>query len=181
VKDIKKTGQNPIILTRREERFLHKLLEIEIPEIAQKKVIIQTILRLPGKISKIIVRSLEPLPNLLGTCIGQKGEKIQNIVQEMGSERIELVEWQEDKDKMLIKLLSPLKEKDISIYQLPNHKSKIVVVPTQKKSLILSFKGQLLRLIENYLNLPVKIQILTPEEMSQVRKSKFTNHNFYKK
>jgi N utilization substance protein A len=92
VKGVKKTGQHPIILTRREEKFLRQLLEVEIPEIAQKKIIIQTILRLPGRISKIIVRSLELLPNLLGVCIGKRGERIQNIVQEMGSERIELVE-----------------------------------------------------------------------------------------
>jgi hypothetical protein len=79
---------------------------------------------------------------------------------------------------MLIKLLAPLKEEEISICQLPNHKSKVVVVPTQKKSLVLRFKGKLLQLIENYLNLPVKIQILTPEEMNQVRKNKSANHKF---
>ena len=92
VKEVKKNGSYPIILVRREEKFLRKLLEIEIPEMTQKKIIIQTILRLPGKISKVIVRSLEPLPNLLGTCIGKKGERIRSVVKEMSPEKIEIVE-----------------------------------------------------------------------------------------
>ena len=92
VKEVKKISPHPIILTRQGEKFLRKLLEIEIPEIAQKKIVIQTILRLPGRISKVIVRSLEPIPNLLGVCIGKGGERIKNIVQEMNLERIELIE-----------------------------------------------------------------------------------------
>jgi len=73
---------------------------------------------------------------------------------------------------MLVKLLAPLSEKEISIYQSPNYKNKIVIVPASKKSLVLTSKGKLLRLIENYLDLPVKIQIRTSEEMNQVRKNK---------
>jgi N utilization substance protein A len=127
---------------------------------------------LPGKISKVIVRNLESLPNLLGACIGKGGERIQNVIQEMNSEKIELIEWQEDKDKMLVGLLAPLSEKEISICQSLNHKNKIVVIPAPKKSLVLISKGKLLRLIENYLDLPVKIQIRTSEEMNQERKNK---------
>jgi len=92
VKEVKQADSHSIILTRRDEKFLRKLLEIEIPEVAQKKIVIQTILRLPGEISKVIVRSLEPIPNLLGVCIGKGGGRVQNIVQEMNSERIEFVE-----------------------------------------------------------------------------------------
>jgi transcription termination/antitermination protein NusA len=172
VKEVKQADSHSIILTRRDEKFLRKLLEIEIPEVAQKKIVIQTILRLPGEISKVIVRSLEPIPNLLGVCIGKGGGRVQNIVQEMNSERIEFVEWQENKDKMLVKLLAPLSEKEISICQSLNHKNKIVVIPAPKKSLVLISKGKLLRLIENYLDLPVKIQIRTSEEMNQERKNK---------
>ena len=79
-------------MTRREEKFLRQLLEIEIPELARKKIVIQDILRLPGKISKVIVRSREPLPNLLGTCIGKGGERIRSVAREMSPERIELTE-----------------------------------------------------------------------------------------
>ena len=71
---------------------------------------------------------------------------------------------------MLIKLLAPLAAEEISIHQLPNNKNKIIVVPVQKKSLVLTYGGSLLRMIENYLNLPAKIQIRTPEEMNQIRK-----------
>ena len=78
---------------------------------------------------------------------------------------------------MLIKLLAPLTAKEISIYQSPNNKNKIIVVPVQKKSLILTYGGKLLQLIENYLNLPVKIQIRTSEEMNQAKK----NNKYYGK
>ena len=65
---------------------------------------------------------------------------------------------------MLVKLLAPLSEEEVSICQSSNHKNKILVVPALKKSLVLTFGGKLLRLIENYLE--IKIQIRTPEEMN---------------
>ena len=92
IQRIKLNEEPGVVRISPDEKFLRKLLEIEIPEVAQKKIVIQTILRLPGEISKVIVRSLEPIPNLLGVCIGKGGGRVQNIVQEMNSERIEFVE-----------------------------------------------------------------------------------------
>ncbi|CAH1764986.1 643_t:CDS:2 [Entrophospora sp. SA101] len=74
VKEVKKDGEYAINLVRRDEEFLRKLLEIEIPEIKQKRIIVQDILRQPGVISKIIVRSKDPEISPLGSCIG-KGKK----------------------------------------------------------------------------------------------------------
>ena len=92
MKEVKEENRYPVILARRNEEFLRKLLAIEVPEIAQGKIIIQSILRWPGIISKIIVRNVVPISNLLGTCIGKEGIRVKNIKKEMNPERIDLVE-----------------------------------------------------------------------------------------
>ncbi|CAI2193632.1 17049_t:CDS:2, partial [Funneliformis geosporum] len=83
-------GKYPVILARRSEDFLRKLLEIEIPGIAQKKIMIQDILRSPGVISKVLINSKFPMNNLLGACLGEKGIRAQIIEKEMNPERIHL-------------------------------------------------------------------------------------------
>jgi len=91
-KETREEGRYPITLARCSEDFLRKLLEIEIPEIAQGKIIIQDILRWPRVISKVIIRSKFPMNNLLGACIGERGIRVQNVGKEMNPERIDLVE-----------------------------------------------------------------------------------------
>lgn len=92
MKEIKAEDEYPVILARRSEEFLRKLLAIEIPEISQGKIIVQDILRCPGVISKVIVRSGVSISNPLGACIGERGIRAQNIEKEMNPERIYLVE-----------------------------------------------------------------------------------------
>jgi len=92
VKEVKKDSEYVINLTRRDEEFLRKLLEIEIPEIKQKRIIIQDILRQPGVISKIIVRSRDPEISPLGSCIGKGSNRSKNIQQEMERERVDFAE-----------------------------------------------------------------------------------------
>jgi transcription termination/antitermination protein NusA len=163
VKEVKEEDKYPVILVRRSEEFLRKILAIEIPEIAQGKIIIQDILRWPGAISKVIVRSEVPMSNLLGACIGERGIRIQNIEKEMSLERIELVEWKKDKKEQLIKLFSPVEV--LGFCKLQKKDDLVVIIRPEQFSLALALKGKIIKLIENYLK--TKIKILTWEEVDK--------------
>lgn len=155
MKETEAEGKYSVILARRSEDFLRKLLEIEIPGIAQKKIIIQDILRLPGMISKVIVNSKFPINNLLGACLGERGIRAQIIEKEMNPERIHLVEWKEDKKEQLIKLFFPVEV--LGFCKLPKKGDLIVIVHPEKKNSLL--KGKIVQLVEDYLK--IKLQIRT--------------------
>ena len=92
LKEVRQEGdESRVILTRQDDLFFRKALELEIPEIKNKVIIIRDILRLPGLISKIIVESKNPHLNAVGTCIGKDASRIRSILQITYPERIEIV------------------------------------------------------------------------------------------
>lgn len=163
IKEVKKEGEHAINIACRHETFLRKLLEIEIKEIKDKKVIVKDILRQPGIISKIIVFSEDLYLNAKGTCIGQEGNRIKIIRQEMEKERVEFAEWKENQSEFIAEFFLPVKV--LSVCKLQGEKGLIVIVSPEQRSLALSAKGKIIQLIENYLK--VKIQVLTWEEIDK--------------
>ncbi|KLL03897.1 MAG: transcription elongation factor NusA [Mycoplasmataceae bacterium CE_OT135] len=165
IKEVKKDDEHAINLACRDEEFLRKILEIEIPEIKKKEIIIQTILRQPGLISKIIVRSKEGLSisNVKGTCIGEEGNRVRIIRQEMEKERIEFVEWKENNNELIAELLLPVNV--LHFCKLQGKKDLVIVVPPEQLSLSLAPEGKVIQLIEDYLK--IKIFVQTPEEIEK--------------
>ena len=96
-----------LILDRSSELFLEKLFELEIPEIFEKLVEIKKIVRLPGYKSKIIVVSNDPNIDPVGTCVGVKGSRIQPILKELGSEKIDVIPWTDSKELLVKRALKP--------------------------------------------------------------------------
>lgn len=108
LKEVRKEGNYcRIILTRRHDLFLQKVLELEIPEVKNQIVIIRDILRLTDSVSKVIIESKNPQLNVLGTCIGRDATRIRSICQITYPERVEMVKWQENKKELFFNLLAP--------------------------------------------------------------------------
>lgn len=104
-----KEGMPQIILTRYDDLFLHRLFELNVPQIKEGVIIIRHILRVPGVLSKVVVESKKIGIDPLGTCIGRDAERIRRISQIVFPERVDLSSWYEDKEKLLSSLLSPAK------------------------------------------------------------------------
>ena len=89
-------GAPQVIVSRSHPDFVRKLLEFEIPEIYEGVIEIKSISRDPGYRSKVAVYSPDPNIDPVGSCVGQKGVRIQNVINELNGEKIDVIEWNED-------------------------------------------------------------------------------------
>jgi len=133
-----------IIVSRTHPDLLRKLFEIEVPEIAEGLVEIKSIAREPGDRSKIAVTAKTKNLDAVGTCVGMRGSRVQMVVSELGGERIDVLEWNSDPEKLIASALSPAKIVRVSISDMD--KSAKVVVPNDQLSLAIGRKGQNVRL-----------------------------------
>lgn len=131
-------------LSRTHPRFLEKLLEIEAPEIASGTVEVKAIAREAGSRSKIAVFSNDENVDATGSCVGQKGIRIITVMNEIGGEKIDIIEYSEDVEEFIAKSLSPAQVLGISINE-EEHKAEIEVAEDQL-SLAIGKGGQNVRL-----------------------------------
>ncbi len=142
---VEKNPKGPgIFLSRSHPRLLKKLFEIEVPEIASGTVEIKSIAREPGQRSKVAVVSHEPAVDPVGSLVGQKGIRVSTVINELGGEKIDVIEWSEDQAEFVANSLSPAKVLDVEI----NEKTKEarVIVPEDQQSLAIGKGGQNVRL-----------------------------------
>lgn len=132
-----------IILSRAHPKFVSKLFEMEVPEIADKSVEIKTITREPGSRTKIAVYSNVEGVDPVGSCVGQRGTRVMAVTNELGQEKIDIIEWSEDQGKFVGNALSPAKVKSVEI--LP-HREALVLVSDDQLSLAIGKGGQNVRL-----------------------------------
>jgi N utilization substance protein A len=133
-----------IILSRTDPRFLLKLFEAEVPEIADRTVEIKMVAREAGHRSKIAVVSHDSRIDAVGACVGIKGSRVQTIVKELGGERIDIVPWSTDPVVFVSRALSPARVLKASVDE-ENHQVA-VVVPDDQLSLAIGKQGQNVRL-----------------------------------
>lgn len=138
------TKGTQIILSRTHPGLVRKLFETEVPEIAEGIVEIKSIAREGGSRTKIAVHSNDPNVDPQGACIGPKGLRVQNIGDELGDEKIDIVKWSEDPAEFITASLSP--SKVISVDVNEEEKSASVVVPEYQLSLAIGKSGQNVRL-----------------------------------
>lgn len=142
---VDKTEKGPqIIVSRTSPKFIAKLLELEVPEVAEGTVEIKDIAREPGVRTKVSVYSKEEGIDPVGSCVGQKGVRIQAVTDEIGMERIDIVEWDNDPVKYLINALSPAKIISIELHE--DQKLARVFVTEDQRSLAIGKNGQNVRL-----------------------------------
>ena len=133
-----------LILSRTCNEFLIKLFEMEVPEIAEGIVKIMGASREPGFRAKIAVSSIESDVDPVGACVGLKGSRVQNVVQELQGERIDIVPWSPDPAKYVYNALAPAEVSMVIIDD--DRKALLVVVPDDQLSLAIGRQGQNVRL-----------------------------------
>jgi len=133
-----------IVLSRSHPMLVQKLFEIEVPEIFAKTVEIRAMSREAGSRTKIAVASNEEGIDPIGSCVGQKGTRVQAVIDELGGEKIDIIEWNDDVAKFISNALSPAKVLSVKVNE--SKKEARVMVPTDQLSLAIGKQGQNVRL-----------------------------------
>lgn len=145
VKEVRKTTKGPeIILSRTHPGLLKRLFELEVPEIYSGTVEIKSVVREAGSRSKIAVYAMDPTVDPVGACVGPKGQRVQNIVNELHGEKIDIVRWDEDPAIYIANALSPAKVVSVSVAD--EDKASYVIVEDYQMSLAIGKAGQNARL-----------------------------------
>jgi N utilization substance protein A len=143
---VNKTSRGPqIILSRTHRDMLRRLLEVEVPEIYNGTVEIKSIAREAGHRSKVAVAALQEGVDPVGSCVGMRGTRIQNIVNELNGEKIDVVQWNPDLSYFIANSLSPAKVMNVMLND-DSGKTAAVVVPDKQLSLAIGKEGQNARL-----------------------------------
>jgi N utilization substance protein A len=148
--------EQQLVLSRTSNDFLAKLFEMEVPEIAEGIVRIMGVSREPGFRAKIAVSSSESDVDPVGACVGMKGSRVQNVVQELQGERIDIVPWSPDPAKFVSSAMAPAEVSMVLVDE--DKKSLLVVVPDDQLSLAIGRQGQNVRLASKLMgwNIDVK-------------------------
>jgi N utilization substance protein A len=131
VKDVEMRGNNPkVILSRTDESFLSKLLEMEVPEIFDGLIVIKKIVREPGERAKVAVESYDDRIDPVGACVGMKGSRIHGIVRELKNENIDIINFTNNTSLYIQRALSPAKITSIKINE-DNNRVAVYLKPDQ--------------------------------------------------
>jgi len=143
--DVRESGnQVKIILSRTHQDFIRRLFELEVPEVADRIIEIKEIAREPGQRTKIAVTSLDTRVDAVGACVGVRGSRIKNIVEELGGEKIDIVRYNESHQVFIANALRPAEVTDIFLSH--DIKRATVIVPEDQLSLAIGKRGQNVRL-----------------------------------
>lgn len=143
--EVKNSTKGPnIYLSRTHPHFLRRLFELEVPEIYDGVVEIKSIAREAGYRSKISVHSNEDNVDSVGACVGPRGLRVQNIVSELGGEKIDIIKYDREPERFIANALSP--SKVMAVYIDEANKVATVVVPDYQLSLAIGKEGQNARL-----------------------------------
>jgi len=144
VKNIKNNGRNAqVLVSRAAAGLVKRLFEIEVPEIKSGAVVIKSISREAGQRTKMAIFSEDAQVDAVGACVGNKGARVNAVVEELGGEKVDIILWSENPLEFIAKALSPAKV--VSVTQV-DEKSAIAVVPDDKLSLAIGRDGQNARL-----------------------------------
>lgn len=167
------TRGEEIIVSRASSGLLEGLFKREVPEIAQGNVVIKAIAREPGNRSKVAVFSNQPGIDPVGSCVGQKGVRVQAIIQEFsGIEKIDIIQWQEIPKNYIAQALSPAKDLRVEI----NEEEKVAhvfVAPTEL-SLAIGSGGQNVRLASKLTGYRIEIEGEKADEEKETEETKET-------
>jgi len=163
VLEVRNTNRGPkIVLSRSHQKMLRRLLELEVPEIFNGTVEIKAIAREAGSRSKVAVAARQPGVDPVGACVGMRGVRIKSIVNELGGEKIDVIEWSPETSTFIAKALSPAKVLSVQLDEDPDGRdSASVVVPDDQLSLAIGRAGQNARLAAKLSDHRIDIQGVT--------------------
>jgi len=164
VLDVKDVGsQVKIYLSRGHADFIKRLFEVEVPEVAERIIEVKAMAREPGYRTKIAVSSIDSKVDAVGACVGVRGSRIKNIVDELNGEKIDIVRWNESSQILIQNALKPAEVQEVSLcFELAR---ATVVVRDDQLSLAIGKRGQNVRLAARLTGWDV--DILTPEEFNK--------------
>lgn len=157
VSKVENTSKGPqVFVSRSHADLLKRLFEQEVPEVYDGVVEIVSVAREAGDRAKVAVRSQDPNVDPVGTCVGQKGQRVQAIVNELKGENMDIVEWNEDPAIYIANALNPAQVVDVTFDD--SRKACTVVVPDYQLSLAIGKRGQNARLAAKLTNFKIDIK-----------------------
>ncbi len=143
--EVRGEGKGPqIVVSRSHPEFIRSLFELEVPELVEGDVEIRAIAREPGHRTKIAVVSHDPNVDPVGACVGARGSRVRQVVNELRGEKVDIVEWREDPRQFIAEALSPARVKEVRIDE--ENRVAEVIVPDHQLSLAIGKEGQNARL-----------------------------------
>lgn len=133
-----------IVVSRSHPDFVRRLLELEVPELLDGTIEIKAIAREPGHRTKIAVQSNDPNVDPKGACVGARGSRVRQVVNELRGEKVDVVQWREDTAQFIAEALGPAKVKEVRINE--GEKEAVVIVNDHQLSLAIGREGQNARL-----------------------------------
>ncbi|MBZ9578275.1 transcription termination/antitermination protein NusA [Patescibacteria group bacterium] len=165
---VEKTPKGPLIfLSRAYPKIVSKLFELEVPEVSAGQVVIKSLAREPGSRTKIAVASTAEGVDPIGSMVGQRGTRVMAVINELGGEKIDIIEYSEDPEQYIANAMSPAKVSEIKI--MPKNKA-LVIVSEDQLSLAIGRDGQNVRLAAKLTGW--KIDVRASEESIEEEKTK---------
>lgn len=171
---VEEAPKGPLIfLSRAYPKLVSKLFQLEVPEVESGSVVIKSIAREPGSRTKIAVTSTAEGVDPIGSMVGQRGTRVSAVINELGGEKIDIVEWSEDPKKYIANALSPAKVLEVKI--MPKNKA-LALVPEDQLSLAIGKDGQNVRLAAKLTGWKIDVRTPEPEkkEKPEAEKEKST-------
>jgi len=165
-----------IFLSRAYPKLISKLFELEVPEVSQGQVVIKSIAREAGSRSKIAVTSEAEGVDPIGSMVGQRGTRVKAVINELGGEKIDIIEYSEDPEKYIANSLSPAKV--LEVKRGPKNKA-LAIVPEDQLSLAIGKNGQNVRLAAKLTGW--KIDVRSQEKTEEIEEKKETKEKGKKK
>ncbi|MBM4009715.1 MAG: transcription termination factor NusA [Planctomycetes bacterium] len=162
--DVRDAGsQVKIVMSRAHPDFIRRLFESEVPEVTERTIEIKAMAREPGFRTKIAVSSVDSKVDAVGACVGVRGSRIRNIVDELGGEKIDIVRWNESSQVLISNALKPAEVEEVSLcFELGR---ATIIVRDDQLSLAIGRRGQNVRLAARLTGWDV--DILTPPEFEK--------------
>jgi len=164
IKEVRKEGSRVVIIaSRRDENFVRKLFEVEIPEIQEGLVRVMRVARDAGYRSKVAVYSMDPRVDAIGSCLGVRGTRIRNINDELGQEKIDIIGWSDSLEELVQNALKPARDIALEhIFPDEDAMSVFVLVSDDQKPLAIGIGGRNVRLASQIVGWDIEIK--TPSE-----------------
>jgi len=161
--EVKKSTKGPqVLLSRTHPGFLIKLFELEVPEVSEGIVKIRSVAREPGSRAKIAVESSDLRVDPVGACVGNRGNRVQNVVHELRGEKIDIIPWTSDPARFACSALAPAEISEIIVDE--DVHSMEVLVEDNQLSLAIGKRGQNVRLAAKLTNWKIDIKSRVKEE-----------------
>jgi len=164
VLEVRKSGTRiKVILSRVHPELVRRLFEVEIPEVAERVIVVRSLAREAGYRSKVAVSCSDNSVDAVGACVGVRGSRIKTIVEELGGERIDIVRWNDNLQVLIPNALQPAETEDVIL--CPMLGRVIVLVREDQLSLAIGKRGQNVRLGSKLVGWD--IEVMTREELDE--------------